>query len=162
MIENPQSVPDLLLRHRGSYGRFRVTPQKFAVISPDPASGRVVYLGRLKEPFRVSQSRNTVEDAEGKVFELSVKKKAGGHRITWKVKTGELFARTREKAASPARGEDADQLIAAVKRLENERGISVHKVSLRSDLKVYAKLQGEEILLTTLNEGLEFLDHQLP
>lgn len=162
LVENPQGIPERLLQHRGSYGRFRVTPQRLAVISPDPSSRRVVYLGRLEEAFNISDSGKTTEGTSGKVFDLSIKKKAGGHRVVWKVKTGELFARTSQKAQSAARGEDALRLLAAVGRLEEERGIAVHKVSLCSNLKVYAKVEGKEILLTELKEGLEFMDQELP
>ena len=49
---NPQDIPELLLQWRGSFGRFRVTPRRRAILIPAGEGGRVIYAGLLVEPFQ--------------------------------------------------------------------------------------------------------------
>ncbi|MCH8474946.1 MAG: DEAD/DEAH box helicase [Opitutales bacterium] len=162
LILNPQRIPEVMKEHRGGYGRFRVTPQKKAVICHDSSLGRIVFLGCLNEPFQTSKSEMTTETDSMKVFDLSLKNKSGHRRICWKVKEGELFARTAGKSKSQKRGKDCEKILQEVEKLEVENNLSIYKISLRSDLKVYAKIHGEEILVADLEEGLEFAKQLLP
>ena len=160
VASNPQNVPALLQEARGSFGRFRVTPRKRAILAFAGEGGRLIFAGFLAEPFLFEKPPTgtaTVEETE-----LLVRSKAGGYRIARKISDGEAFARTGNQAKDPARAAEAEALTKRIKQAEAETGKPIRKIKLLGNHEVVADVDGKRIVLLTLTAGLEFSDRNLP
>jgi hypothetical protein len=160
VAKNPQGVPALVQEARGSFGRFRVTPRKRAILVPAGEGGRLVYAGLLAEPFEFETRPGG--DSPGQGTDLLVRSKAGGYRIARKISDGEVFARTTEQATNPERGAQAEALVARIKQVEAETARAIRKITLLANHDVVANVDGRRIVLLTLAAGLEFADRNLP
>jgi superfamily II DNA or RNA helicase len=160
VASNPQDVPALVQQARGSFGRFRVTPRKRAILVFAGEGGRLVLAGFLTEPFQF-ESRS-IGTATAEETELLVRSKAGGYRIARKIPDGEAFARTGDQAKEPARGAEAEVLAKRIRQVESETGMTVRKLKLLANRDVVADVEGKRIVLITLTAGLEFADRNLP
>jgi len=157
---NPQNVPALIHQARGSFGRFRVTLRKRAILVPAGEGGRLILAGFLDEPFTFANLlAGTAEEQE---TELMVRSKAGGYRIACRIRDGEAFARTSEQARDPACGIEAEVLAKRIKQVETETGKTIRKIKLLANRDVVADVEGKRIVLLALSAGLEFLDRKLP
>lgn len=160
VASNPQAVPALVQQARGSFGRFRVTPRKRAILVFTGEGGRLVLAGFLAEPFQF-KDRPAGAAPAGEI-ELLVRSKAGGFRIARKISDGEAFARTSDQAKDPARGAEADALVKRIKEVEKETGKTIRKLKLLANCEVIADVEGQRIVLLPLVAGLEFADRNLP
>ncbi len=160
VASNPQGVPALLQQARGSFGRFRVTPRKQAIVVPAGEGGRLIFMGFLAEPFQFEErALGDVAEAE---TELLVRSKAGGYRIARKIPGGEAFARAGDQATDAARGAEAHALAKRIKQVETESGHTIRKLKLLANREVVADVEGKRMVLLALNAGLEFADRNLP
>lgn len=160
VASNPQEVPALVQQARGSYGRFRVTPRKRAVLVAAGEGGRLIFAGFLAEPFQFESRPAGAAPTEE--IELLVRSKAGGYRIARKIPDGEAFARTSDQAKDPARGAEAETLTKRIKQVEAETGKTIRKLKLLANREVVADVEGKRIVLLALTAGLEFSDRNLP
>jgi hypothetical protein len=160
IASNPQDVPALVQASRGSFGRFRITPRRRAILVPAGEGGRIVFAGMLDEPFEFGRRSSGATSGAG--LELLVRSKADGYRIARKIPDGEAFARTGDQANDPARGAEAAALIARIKQVEGETGKMIRKIELLTNREVVANVKGRRIVLLKLSAGLEFADQNLP
>jgi hypothetical protein len=157
---NPQKVPALVFGARSSFGRFRVTSRRKAILVPAGEGGRLVFAGFLAEPFRFDEVAAT--EAGGVETELSVRSKAGGYRLGRKIPDGEAFARTRENAKDAERGREAEELVKRIREVEVETGMTIRRVRILPNRDVVADVEGQRVVLLRLSAGLEFADKNLP
>jgi len=157
---NPQAVPALVQQARGSFGRFRVTPRKRAILVFAGEGGRLVVAGFVAEAFQFEDQ--TSGSGASVLSELLVRAKAGGYRIARKIPDGEAFARTGELAQDRARGAEAELLSQRIKQIEADSGTTIRKLKLLTNNEVIAEVAGQSIVLMTLKAGLEFVDRNLP
>lgn len=160
LAENPQGVPDLIHRWKGTFGRFKVTPSKRAILVTRAEPNRLTFAGFLAEPFKFNPSNTNSET--GRATEMFVRAKAGGHRIAIKVTDGEMFARNRDGAQDAARGLEAENLSKQIQDVEVQTGKPIRKIRLLSSGEVVADIDGQQTILMTLTAGLEFADRKLP
>jgi len=158
IASNPQDVPALIQQARGSFGRFRVTPLRNAILVSAGEGGRLIFVSILTEPFKFTDKVFPVQLG----IELLVRSKAGGYRIARKIPGGEAFARTTREAADKKRGAEAETLVKRVKQCEIETGKQIRKLLLLPSGEVVAYVGGQRIVLLTLTAGLEFADCNLP
>ena len=155
LIANPQDIPKLLSDLRGNYGRFRVTEKRQAILIP-AGEGRLIFGGFLPAPFETQPDKSNDPEQVEDVITLDVRTKAGGPRLALKVPSGELFAKRRETATDTDRGQDAEHLAEALKKVQQEQGVQIRKVMLHPSLEVFAQIAGQHQLIITLKKGLEF------
>jgi superfamily II DNA or RNA helicase len=160
LCSNPQGMPALLEKLRGSLGRFRVTPRKRAVLISG-GEGKLIFGGILTEPFSAEPEEAHLQKSTG-CTDLIVKSKSDGVRIALKIPGGEAYARTSSTALDPLRGADAELLVSKLVEMETARGIKVRKLKLYDDLNVIAEIDGLARTVATLSTGLEFQDRNLP
>ncbi|MCL6650013.1 MAG: DEAD/DEAH box helicase [Chloroflexi bacterium] len=127
---NPQDVPERVVRVKGAYGQFRVTPRHrlVLVLTPEGGEWSVRYAGRLEEAFRFDSGGEAatalpeqlkpgdpypgpLEPAEEYVF----KQKRGGV-IAKRVPRGEVYAT----------GPQAERLVETLRSIAVEHGF-VHR-----------------------------------
>ena len=145
---------------RGSFGRFRVTPRRRAILVPAGEGGRIVLAGFLAETFQFEKcAAGTKPEQETELF---VRSKAGGYRIALKIPDGEVFARTSDQAADRARGAQAEALARRIRQVEAETGKTIRKLKLLANRDVVADVEGKRIVILALSAGLEFVDRNLP
>ena len=160
LCSNPQGMPALLEKLRGSLGRFRLTPHNRAVIISG-GEGKLIFGGMLSEPFLAEADATHLKKQAG-CTDLIVKSKADGIRIALKIPGGEAYARTSSNSLDQLRGADAELLVRNLTELEAASGIKVRKLKLYDDLNVIAELDGLARTVATLTKGLEFQDRNLP
>jgi superfamily II DNA or RNA helicase len=159
LAANPQGIPEAIYRNKGSFGRFRITPCKHAILVPAGEPMRITFVGFLAEPFQFAQpsvDTDTLEETE-----LLVRSKAGGYRIAIKIPDGEVFARTCEGASDTARGLEAEALSKRIKEIESASGKPIRKLRLLPGGEVVTDVDGQRIRLLILSAGLEFADRIL-
>jgi len=160
VASNPQDVPALVQQARGSFGRFRVTTRKRAILVFAGEGGRLVLAGFLSEPFQFPTRPAGAAPAEE--IELLVRSKARGYLVARKIPDGEAFARVSGQAENPARGAEAEALARRIKEVEGETGKTIRKLKLLANHAIVADVEGKRIVLLTLTAGLEFADRNLP
>jgi len=160
LCSNPQGMPALLEKLRGSLGRFRVTPRKHAVIISG-GEGKLIFGGILAEPFTAEAETAYLQKQTG-CADLIVKSKSDGMRIALKIPGGEAYARTTTTSQDQLRGADAELLVRKLAELEASAGTKVRKLKLYDDLNVIAEINGLARNVVTLTKGLEFQDRNLP
>jgi superfamily II DNA or RNA helicase len=160
MVANPQNVPSLISGLRGNFGRFRVTPERRAILLP-VGDGRLVFGGFLAEPFEAHTAMPPPAPG-GELIDLEVRSKADGPRIMLRITGGELYARRTDTATDPIRGRDAEKLAGALTSLQRAKNIQIRRIKLSPDLEVFAEIAGQRELICRLNSGLEFKDTNLP
>jgi hypothetical protein len=85
---------------------------------------------------------------------LRFKRKSGGV-ISKKVRGGELFARSGDKAEDPARGAEAERLVAAIKGLQKV-GRKVNRIEINEAKHVMYREGGQLFFVCALHADLEF------
>jgi hypothetical protein len=85
---------------------------------------------------------------------LRFKQRAGGV-ISRKVRGGEIFARTGDKADDRRKGADAMRLVAAVKELQRV-GKTINRIEINEIRHALYREGGQLLFLCALDQGLEF------
>jgi superfamily II DNA or RNA helicase len=174
-------LADTLLKIKGSAGKFRVTAKRRFVLVrvPSDEEWETLFVTHLSKPLRFDVPRlkaGAGEEALGWVSSarpgdpypfaglpvvedgLRFKQRAGGV-ISRKVRGGEIFARTGDKADNPRKGADAMRLVSAVKELQRA-GKTVTRIEINEVRHALYREGGQLLFLCSLDEGLEFPTEQ--
>jgi hypothetical protein len=89
---------------------------------------------------------------------VKYKTNKGRNIISKKIKGGEVFARTEEKANDKHMGRDADSLVDIIKILKT-KGLSVSKLEVNEMNHVLFRQGGSLYFVNALKKGLEFPDY---
>lgn len=174
--ENPQGVDGLVSKVKGTLGRFKLTPQRQAILVLVPHEGGWLtrLAGFLEEPFRFHQSSSNgasngfTTDAlipgdeypgpvDPKAQILQLKKIRGRWIIAKRVPRGLVFARGGEDASDGNRGQEADKLIEAIQEIETREGIKIRRFKITVGVAVLLH-QGRYRFIGRLEHELEFPD----
>lgn len=176
--KNPNDLPEKIIAIKGSGGRFRVTPGKRYVLIRIPRGEDwvTIYVAQLKEEFDFSAENGSQGGEQeslsvwlqkatpGDVYPFSsipivekglkFKMKRGGI-ISQQVPGGEIFARFKDRAKDPKKGEDAEALIQVLLDLRKQ-GISISKLEVNQENHVLYRHSGKVHFVCQLKAGLEF------
>lgn len=170
-------LAELLVRAKGSGGRFRITPKRHFVLVRVPAGEEweTIFVTRLQEPLRFVESATTgksvdealqwqVRASPGDLYpfggltisepDLRFKQKSGGV-ISKRVRGGEVFARSEGKSEDPAKGANASRLIAALQQLR-AAGKKIGRISVNVAGHAIFRENGQVYFIAALPSGLEF------
>jgi superfamily II DNA or RNA helicase len=168
---------EAVLRIKGAGGKFRVTPKRQFVLVRVPVDEEweTLFVTQLAKPLRFNvptRKAGTTEEAvkwadsahSGDLYPfaripviddgLRFKQKSGGV-ISRKVRGGEVFARTKDKADDAMKGIDAERLLAAIKELQRD-GKKIGRIVINDARHVLYREAGHLFFICTLNAGLEF------
>lgn len=171
---NPQGIEELLSIVKGSYGRFRVTPRKRAILVRVLEDGNWVtrIAGFLKEPFQFRDAEEekgaapidiaTLEPGDdyprrvGTGEEYRLKRRARDAIVARRVKGGEVFARIGGQASDPDKGLDAERVVAAARKAAAREGNWIPKFQVNDSNHAVYLSQGKTRFLCALKKGFEF------
>jgi superfamily II DNA or RNA helicase len=167
-------------RVKGSAGRFRVTPRKQYVLVRVPRGNEwtTLYVTQLREPLRfdtpTAPSEGATLDPAGWVQQASPGqpypfsdvpitteglkfKRTRGGVLARKMPGREVYALTSGRASDPAKGADAESLLATVKDLV-QKGVPVSQLEVNELRHVLYRQGGQLFFVCALHSGLEFPD----
>ena len=170
-------IAEALLKIKGSGGKFRVTPKRRFVLVrvPSDEEWETLYVTQLAKPLRfdvptrkAGSSEEAVKWASsartGDLYPfagipviddgLHFKQKSGGV-ISKKVRGGEVFARSGDKAEDACKGADAVRLVAAIKELQKV-GKKVNRIEINEARHVLYREGGQLLFICALDESLSF------
>lgn len=170
-------VAEAILNIKGSGGRFRVTPKRHFVLVrvPSDEGWDTLYVTRLAKPLRFDVPNRKAASSEeasrwassartGEPYpfvgipmidsSLRFKQKAGGV-ISKRVRGGEVFARTSDKAEDAWKGAEAERLITAIKELQ-KLGKRINRIEINEAKHVLYREAGQLLFVFALTTGLEF------
>jgi superfamily II DNA or RNA helicase len=174
-------IAEAILKIKGSGGKFRVTPKrKFVLVRvPTDEEWETLFVTQLAKPlhFDVPTRRTgTSEEAvkwtstarSGDPYPfagipvtddgLRFKQKSGGV-ISKKVRGGEVFARSGDKAGDACKGADVVRLVAAIKDLRKV-GKRVNRIVINQARHVLYREAGQLLFICSLQGDLEFPQSQ--
>jgi superfamily II DNA or RNA helicase len=174
-------VAEAVLKIKGSGGKFRVTSKRHFVLVrvPSDEEWETLYVTQLAKPLRFdapTQKAGSREEAmkwagsaqTGDRYPfaglpmidggLRFKQKSGGV-ISKKVRGGEVFARSGEKAEDASKGIDALRLVEAIKYLQKV-GKRVTRIEINEARHALYREAGQLNFICVLQKGLEFPDAQ--
>ncbi|HZJ77114.1 MAG TPA: hypothetical protein VFC70_05330, partial [Oscillospiraceae bacterium] len=173
VIVNPQGITELIKKIKGSYGRFKVTPQKKYVIVLTREQNKWItrYVTQLQENFKISQIRDRDSNFSWdkvsplgtvpndivnnlKLETLFFKQKHGRAVIARKSKKGEQYARE-QNALDKDLGKNAANLINNLKQL-HEQNKRITKFFLADNRYIIYLENGKYHHICKINNGLEF------
>lgn len=161
---------------RGSYGRFKVTPNKNYVLTivPKGDDWLTLFVTTLNQPFEFDGATRTPDQTgeiadlkSGDIFTGLVKKDLPhyGHKqvrgrvvITKKAGRGEAYARTSQNAHDQVKGRAADQLIQALGEAEQSAGMRITEFVITDDGHALYLHSGKWFYIGTVSSPLEFPD----
>jgi hypothetical protein len=146
---------------RGSYGRFRITTDRRAILVP-AGQGKLVFGGFALERLQLRSETDEALSSESQPIQLDVRSKSGGLRIALKVTGADLYARRTDTAADAAKGQDAENLVASLNELQKTMGVQIRKITLSPNLEVFTEIAGQRELVCRLDSGLEFKNKVIP
>jgi len=174
-------LADAILKVKDCGGKFRITPKRHFVVVrvPSEEEWETLYVTRLAEPLRFDVPARKTGSSEGAVKwalaartgdpypfagipviedGLRFKQKSGGV-ISKKVRAGEVFARSGDKAEDPARGAEAERLVAAIKELQ-KGGKKVNRIEINEAKHIVYREAGQVFFVCALHADLEFPEGQ--
>lgn len=173
-----RELAEAVIAAKGGPGKFKVTPkQRFVLVRvPVKDEWETRFVMQLKNPLRFESSaaKSDVTEADltgwvetatpGDAYPfadlpiidegLRFKRKSGGV-LSKKVRGGELYARGRGRAGDGLKGEDAENLVAAVRELRNA-GKAISKIELNEANHALFREAGKVFFIYALKKGLEF------
>jgi superfamily II DNA or RNA helicase len=179
-VKNPGSIIENIQNISNRSSRFKVTPKcnYVLVLFQDGNAWISKFVCELKDQFEYhgtdpeeSYSDETLKEWESEavpgdlyksqsvpiVFKVKYKTKQGHKVISKKVKGGEVFARTEEKANDKLMGRDADSLVGIVGNLKKQI-TSVTQLEVNEMNHVLYRQGGSYYFVYALKNGLEFPD----
>ena len=170
-------IAEAVLRIKASGGKFRVTPKRHFVLVrvPSDEEWETLFVTQLTKPLRFnlpSRKEGSREEAVnwgstariGDVYpfvnlpvidgELHFKQKSGGV-VSKKVRGGEVFARSGNKAGDAGKGADALRLVTAIKELQ-KTGKKVSRIAINEVQHAIYRDAGLLHFICALDVGLEF------
>jgi superfamily II DNA or RNA helicase len=176
LVRNPQGVPEIIRRIKGSFGRFKVTPKQRYILAlvPHGEEWVVMFCGQLPEPFQTSAldvrsgpadpipprelqlGDEYPQELVGDKFETIAIKQRGGRAVLAKKEgKGERFARVGSQAQDHMKGRDAEKLLEACGEFRLlYPGLT--KFIITESKHVVALTEGVYRYVCTLEAGLEF------
>jgi superfamily II DNA or RNA helicase len=170
-------IAEAILRIKGSGGKVRVTQKRRFVLVrvPTGEEWETLYVTQLPKPLRFDvPTRRTASSEEAATWAQSARtgdaypfpglrlvddsirfrQKSGGV-ISKKVRRGEVFARSGEKAEDAAKGAAAVRLVAAIKELQRV-GKGVNRIEINEIGHVLYREAGQLFFVCALDAELEF------
>lgn len=170
-------LAEAILKIKNSGGKFRVTPKRQFVLVrvPFEEEWETLYVTRLGKPLRFDvPARQAGVSEEAAQWALNAqtgdpypfvgipladdslrfKQKSGGV-ISKKIRGGEVFARSRDKAEEPEKGAAAERLVAALRELQRT-GRKVSRIEINEANHVLYREAGRLFFVCALQLGLEF------
>lgn len=174
-------IAEAVIKAKGSPGKFKLTPkQQFVLVRiPERDEWITKFVMQLQEPLRFdSKPDEASSDINPKDWEIKAapgdeypfgdkptieddlrfKRKSGGI-ISKKVKGGEIFARSSDRAIDKDKGNDADILVALVQKLHNA-GHAISKIEINSLNHAVFREAGKVFFVCALKNGLEFPERE--
>ena len=176
LVLNPQGVPDVVRKVKGSFGRFRVTRLKrYVLVLVNERDDWVVkFAGQLAEPFEFSISYGSTSKPDelnldklqkgdpfphslvGTKYEVIYFKQSRGRSVLAKKEgKGERFARIGESATDRKKGDDAQRLLLICSEFKTTYP-QLNKLVITESQHVVFLKDGRYRYLYTLAFGLEF------
>lgn len=172
LVANPQGVDQLVYKVKDSYGRFKVTPKKKAILVVVPkGEGWVTRLaGKLPEPFEIRDGTPPCVDVDAANLrpgdeyagdissgeEYIVKRRARTALVAKRVRGGEVYARTSETAHDLRKGKDAEAVVNAVQDASAKDGDWISRFKVNSQKHAIYLAGGKGRFLVALSSGFEF------
>jgi superfamily II DNA or RNA helicase len=170
-------VAEAVLKIKSSGGKFRVTPKRHFVLVrvPSDEGWETLYVTQLAKPLRFDVPTRKAESSEeaikwacsgrtGDLYPfagipviddgLRFKQKFGGV-ISKRVRGGEVFARSGDKAENACKGAEAARLVAAIKELQKV-GKKVNRIEVNEARHVLCREAGQLLFIYALHGELEF------
>ena len=177
-VKNPGSLLEKIQKIKNGPGRFKVTPKSNYVLVNvlDDTVWITKFVCKLEDPFEyhgqgpqpgaeaikawaAEADPGTLYEFQSLPISYEVKYKTnkGRNIISKKIKGGEVFARTEEKANDKHMGKDADSLVGIIKILKT-KGPPVSKLEVNKMNHVLFRQGGSLYFVYALKKGLEFPD----
>ncbi|MEJ5228298.1 DEAD/DEAH box helicase [Thermodesulfovibrio sp.] len=179
-VINPGNLPEKIREIKGSYGRFKITPvKKYVLVNVLENDAWITkFVTALKEPLRYGDKKNIISD-DSEIQEWIKQAKPGDEYpfvdipiqkiqiyfknkrngvISKKIPQGETFARTIENAIDKEMGQDAENLVNAVKFLMS-KNINISKLIINEKNHVLFRQGGKLYYIYSLRKGLEFKEN---
>jgi len=170
-------VAETILKIKGSGGKFRVTPKRRFVLArvPSEEGWETLYVAQLAKPLRfdvpIRESRSSEEVMKwacsartGDLYPfaglpviddaLRFKQKFGGV-ISKRVRGGEVFARSGDKAEDAHKGAEAVRLVTAIKEIQKV-GKKVNRIEINEARHALYREAGQLLFICALRGELEF------
>lgn len=179
-VINAGDLPDKIKNIKGGYGRFKVTPRKnyILVLVLEENEWKTKFVTKLKETFKFLNEKceissndleeilkniktgdeYPIQDNGQIIMELRYSEKKGGV-IVKKIDRGEIFAKAAQTADDKEKGEDAENLINAIKNLLAQ-GKIISKILLNNRNDILFREKGKLYFIYRLKKGLEFPESQ--
>lgn len=175
---NPGNLSDLIVKVKGSAGRFKITPQKSFVLIIVPVDGgwATKYIKRLEKPLIFEDQVETANKSSVKPADWAKSAKIGeeypfpaipmmpddikfrlkrGGVISKKIPGGEAYARGSDKTSDPVKGKDTDTVITCVKQLQAE-GKKITRLEINQENHILFREAGKLFFVCKLESGFEF------
>lgn len=179
-VKNPGSIIEDIQTIRNGSGSFKVTLQcnYVLVLFHDGEKWFTKFVCKLKNQFEywITDPEESISDGDVNewirnavpgvlckfqsvpiAFNVKYKTSKGRNIISKKIKGGEVYARTEEKAKDPLMGKDAESLVGIIKKLKKQ-GVSVSKFEINKMNHVLYRQGGSFYFVYALKKGLEFPD----
>lgn len=179
---NTAELAEAVLKIKSTGGKFRVTPKRRFVLVRVPSDDEweTLYVTQITKALRFdvpTRKSGSVDEAmqwasgarTGDLYPFAglqvrdehfrFKQKAGGV-ISKRVRGGEVFARSGEKAQDACKGNDAARLVEAIKALQKS-GKKITRIEINEALHVLYREAGQLFFICGLQAGLEFSETQL-
>lgn len=175
---NAAGIAELVIKVKGSAGRFKVTPKKSYVLVriPQKDEWETIFVTQLEQPLEFVASgkasaslsldqadqwlKQSNPGDEYPFGELAIReslkyKRKGGGVIARKVKDGEVYARLSDRAENAEKGKDAEMLLRALHDIHAD-GRQVTKIEVNELNDALFREEGKLLFLCRLTSGLEF------
>ena len=173
LVANPQNVDQLIYKIKDSYGRFKVTPKKFAILVVVPeGEGWVTRLaGMLSQRFEVREDADRQcadvdaaklrpgDEYAGDISsgeEYILKRRAHSALVAKRVRSGEVYARTSETARDLQKGKNAEAVVKAVQEAAAHDGDWISRFRVNDQKHAIYLAGGQGRFLAALTSGFEF------
>ena len=177
-VRNPGNLPELVIETKGSAGRFRITEQRKYVLARVKREGEwiTIFITRQEGEFDLGENEKAEEVHENNVREWAENASPGdeypylnidiideglryrnrrGGVIAKRIRGGEVFARTSERADDYLKGVDAESTVKAVREL-NSGNTNISRIEINALNHVVYRANGSLFFVCSLRQGLEF------
>jgi superfamily II DNA or RNA helicase len=175
---NPGELANLIVKVKGSSGRFKITRNKGFVLVIIPTDGEwtTKYVTTLKESMvfenpasvatanleKLNEWINNARPGDEYPFssiptssdDIKFRLKRGGV-ISKKVPGGEVYARGSDRANDPAKGRDTDTVLKCLKKLQAE-GKKITRLEINHENHILFREAGKLYFICNLESGFEF------
>lgn len=175
---NPGKLANLIIKVKGSAGRFKITKNKAYVLVIVPTDGEwsTKYVTALEKPLifenpaavsntsieTLNEWINKARPGDEYPFssiptitdDIKFRLKRGGV-ISKKIPGGEVYARGSDKANDPAKGKDTDTVLKCVKKLQ-AAGKKITRLEINHENHILFREAGKLYFICKIEKGFEF------